>query len=252
MPFLQGLATNWADCRRAAAGMAFVCFSCGVVIAQEAAKPSAPPPSALAATTAPAPAANTPAPTQASNTQPRCDAACVRASMSGAAQACAPRIEAEAPIDYEWLTRPVGSIFQEADPSSAENSVVVYRGDTIRFLNPQKEWVRVAYQCAFDVAERKVMDVRLRPGRLSSPPTGQANGKPLSPTAAKPSGAAAAQPQPKIESAALAAAIQQAAQKRQAQNGAGGAPAPKPPKPPRIGEESEIEFTQMAPNRRHD
>lgn len=236
--------------QRAAVYALFFCFSAGVVHAEETPKPSVP--AAVAAPASSGGAANTAHSSEAvaavkTNEAPRCDADCVRANMDRAAQACARRIEAEAPIDFEWINRPFGAIFQEADPSSAQNSIVVYRGDTIRFLSPQNEWIRVAYQCAFDVAARRVADLRIRPGRLGRPQEGQANGKSLSfsPAIDQKSGAAAARPQ--IESAKLASAIQQALQRRQATQQGAKAPAPKPPQ---IGEVSDIEITQMAPNRR--
>lgn len=198
---------------------------------------------------------------------PRCDAACVRTNMDRAAQICARRIESEAPIDFDWVTRPFGGIFQEADPSSAENSVVLYRGDSIRFLNPQKEWVRVSYQCAFDVAEGAVKDLRIRPGQLNRPGAAQAAPSIGAPAGGAASSAAVAPPrsaqplagprpqpggaaqEPKLDSATLAAAIQQAAQKRQTQKAGAPPPAPKPPK---MGEKSAIEFTQMPYNNQNE
>src|ERR1700761_9420119 len=65
---------------------------------------------------------------------PRCDANCVRVNAAKAAEACAPRIEAQAPSDFDWLTRPNPGIFQQADPSSPTDAIVHYRGDSIRFM----------------------------------------------------------------------------------------------------------------------
>ncbi|WP_331288858.1 MULTISPECIES: hypothetical protein [Methylobacteriaceae] len=80
-------------------------------------------------------------------------------------QTCAPRIEAEAPGDYEWLLRPYGSIFQEADtPEIKAPTIVRYRGDSIRFLSPQKEWVRAIYECGFDASRQQVAYVRIQLG----------------------------------------------------------------------------------------
>jgi hypothetical protein len=99
-----------------------------------------------------------------------CDMACVRANMGKALVACAPRIEAEAPGDYEWLYRPYGGIFQEGDPpSEPRSSVARYRGDAIRFLSPQKEWVRAVYECGFDVSSERVAYVRAELGVMGKP-----------------------------------------------------------------------------------
>lgn len=120
---------------------------------------------ALAQTAAPTPD-KAAAPSAA---QPRCDAACVKANLTKAANACARPIEAQAPFDFDWLTRPFATLFQQADQSSADDSIVRYRGDSIRFQSPQKEWIRVIYECAYDVAAQKVVSVSVRPGRLDRP-----------------------------------------------------------------------------------
>jgi len=102
--------------------------------------------------------------------QPQCDVDCIKKATDAAAQACAPLIEAKAPIDYDWLARPFGGIFQQAEPS-AETSLVRYRGDTIRFLTPQSQWTRVSYECGYDVAKAAVTFVNVRVGRLDRPAT---------------------------------------------------------------------------------
>lgn len=119
-----------------------------------------------------------------------CDSACIRGNMDRAVQACAPRVEAEAPGDYDWLIRPYGSIFQEADsPEQPSSAVVRYRGDSIRFLNPQKEWVRAIYECGYDTAKQQVVSLRVRLGVI-----GKVNPVPVLP-APKPQ-ARAPQPPP--------------------------------------------------------
>ncbi|MGU3538444.1 hypothetical protein [Methylobacterium sp. A54F] len=130
--------------------------------------------------TAQAPQANAPAP------QPQppagCDAACVRANAELASQLCAPRVEAEAPTDFEWVSRPFAKIFQQAEAPEGTATVVRYRGDSIRFLSPQKEWVRVTYECGFDAAKRSVAYVRVRLGRLDqAAPAGPQAGRPQQP-----------------------------------------------------------------------
>lgn len=108
---------------------------------------------------------------------PACDAACIRGNADRAVQACAPRIEAEAPGDFEWLMRPYGSIFQQADaPEQSTSSVVRYRGDSIRFLSPQKEWIRAIYECGYDTARQQITSVRVKLGVL-----GKANAVPVLP-----------------------------------------------------------------------
>lgn len=94
----------------------------------------------------------------------------MRANMERAAQACAPRIEAEAPNDFEWMRRPVGGIFQVAEMGDAPaDPVVRYQGDSIRFLSPQREWVRIVYECRWDTTAGKVVDVNIRLGILGKP-----------------------------------------------------------------------------------
>ncbi len=100
---------------------------------------------------------------------PRCDANCVRANASRASEACAPRIEAQSPTDFDWISRPTPGIFQQAEPSSPADAVVRYRGDSVRFMDAQKTWVRVSYECAFDVSSGSVVSVNVRGGRLDQP-----------------------------------------------------------------------------------
>lgn len=100
--------------------------------------------------------------------------------MDRAAQACVSRIEAQAPTDFEWLTRPFGGIFQQAEPPDAGKSVVLYRGDSVRFLSPQKEWVRVTYECGFDVALQRLTQATVRLGRLNQPAQAVASAAPQS------------------------------------------------------------------------
>ena len=121
---------------------------------------------------APIPAVAAPAPVAAG-----CDANCVRANNEIAGQLCAPKIEAEAPTDYEWVSRPFAKIFQQAEAPEGTNTVVRYRGDSIRFLSPQKEWLRVTYECGFDAAKRSVSYVRVRLGRLDKPEAPQSQAR---------------------------------------------------------------------------
>lgn len=142
-------------------------WSAGILSAgaQSAAPPAPPQP----ASAQPAPMqANTagPGPGQPAPAAPGCDATCVRANNELASQICAPRIEAQAPTDFEWVSRPFAKIFQQAEAPEGSATVVRYRGDSIRFLSPAKEWVRVTYECGFDAAKRSVDYVRVRLGRL--------------------------------------------------------------------------------------
>jgi hypothetical protein len=97
-----------------------------------------------------------------------CDANCVRRSADTAAQACVPLIEAKAPIDYDWLSRPFGGMFTQAEKPD-KDGIIRYRGDGIRILTAQNQWLRHAYECAYDPVARKIVDVQLRPGRLVPP-----------------------------------------------------------------------------------
>lgn len=135
----------------ASSGMSFAQTSISVESAQTAEQP---PPSGTDPIIEPSPAI--------------CDADCVRRRADEAAQACVPLIEAKAPIDYDWLSRPFGGLFTQAE-QSANDGIVRYRGDSIRVLTIQNQWLRHAYECSYDPAEHKIVDVELRPGRLVPP-----------------------------------------------------------------------------------
>lgn len=150
---------------------------------------------------------------------PRCDANCVRTNAGRASELCAPKIEAQAPADFDWLTRPSPGIFQQADPSSPTDAVVRFRGDSVRFMDATKAWIRVSYECAFDVESQTVTYVHVKAGRLD-----QANASVQPP---------AANSAPPAQTAA-ANAPQQAA--------------PNPPRPrPRVWEPSPVEIQQQTP-----
>jgi len=150
---------------------------------------------------------------------PRCDENCVKNNLSRASELCAPKIEAKAPSDFDWLSRPNSGIFQQADPSSPTDAVVRYRGDSVRFMDASKTWVRVTYECGFDVDSQKVAFVNARAGRLD-----QAN-VPVQPQAANPA--------PQTQTAANTPPQ--------------AAPAAAKPKP-RVWEPSRVEIQQQAPN----
>ncbi|WP_283192619.1 hypothetical protein [Rhizobium sp. AN80A] len=163
-----------------------------------------------------------------------CDADCIRSNSETVAQMCARPIEAQAPIDFEWVNRPYASFFQEADPPEGQSSVVIYRGDSIRFVTPKKEWIRMTFECAYDANAKKLVGVRLKPGRLGQPQPVIASAAP-----APPSSKAAQMKQPsQIDGAALGAAIQRAVRRPK--------PAAKPTRTMNIGEPSGIEVEQMA------
>jgi hypothetical protein len=77
-----------------------------------------------------------------------------------------PGIERQAPTDFEWMNRPTGTIFQEAEPPAGTDTVVKFRGDSVRFLNPQGQWVRITYECDYDTAAKSVRGVKVRLGRI--------------------------------------------------------------------------------------
>lgn len=97
---------------------------------------------------------------------PLCDAACIRTNMDRAVPACTPQIEAQAPLDFDWLHRPVPGIFQSAEQPAPDDPVVRYRGDLIRFQTPQKDWERMSYECGFDTRAGRVVSLQMHPGRL--------------------------------------------------------------------------------------
>jgi hypothetical protein len=156
----------------------------------------------------------------------------VRSNASLATEACVPQIAAQTPADFDWNSRPTQGIFQQADPSSPADAVVHYRGDAVRFVNSQKAWVRVNYECAYDVESRAVVAVNVRAGQLDQPP--------VSTTAPNNTSAAAASP-PHLSSQALAQAIQQAAAQPA---GIQQVPHPKP----RVWEPSLVEIQQQPAN----
>ncbi len=100
---------------------------------------------------------------------PQCDANCVRTNAARAAEACAPRIQAQAPSSFSWMSQPNAGIFQQADPSTPADTIVRYRGDSIRFLTADKSWLRVSYECAYDVRAGTVEFVKVRSGSLDQP-----------------------------------------------------------------------------------
>jgi hypothetical protein len=114
-------------------------------------------------------------------------------------------------------------IFQQADPSSPSDSVVRYRGDSIRFMAADKNWLRISYECAYDVSAHAVVFVHVRSGRLDQP---------LTPSG----GHAATAPEPATTRVAAPAAT-------------GAGPAPKKPHP-HVGEPSRVEIQQQDPNPR--
>jgi hypothetical protein len=167
-----------------------------------------------------------------------CDADCIRSNSETAAQMCARPIEAQAPIDFEWVSRPYASFFQEADPPEGQSSVVIYRGDSIRFVTPKKEWIRMTFECAYDATAKKLVGVRLKPGRIGQQPPMIAS---AAPAPRPPKGAQTQQPS-HIDGAALGAAIQRAATRPKPSR----APTGKPTRTMNIGEPSGIEVEQMA------
>ena len=119
---------------------------------------------------------------------------------------------------------------------------VRYRGDSIRILT-QNQWLRYAYECAFDPVARKIVSVELRPGRLVPPAAvaqaaGALVGQPV-PKPPAPAAPQAGQPQPKAQAAPQAGQPQPNAQAGQPQ------PAAAKPKPrPHFGEPSPVSITQ--------
>jgi hypothetical protein len=162
---------------------------------------------------------------------PRCDVNCVRENAARAAEVCAPRIEAQSPSDFDWISRPNPGIFQQADPSSPSDSIVRYRGDSVRFMAADKTWTRVSYECGYDVSSQAVTYVHVRSGRLDQPLTPSGARPQPPPASAKPG---AAQTVAAAAAAAGAAASSQVA-------------AARPPKP-RVWEPSLVVIQQQSAN----
>lgn len=121
----------------------------------------------LASSLAHAQGGTTVSPEPTSSQAVACTPDCVRINATRAVAACGPGIEAQAPGDFEWLQRPYGTIFQQADtPDEPSSPVVKYRGDSIRFLDAREKWVRVVYECSFDTKAERVTIIRVRPGVL--------------------------------------------------------------------------------------
>jgi hypothetical protein len=161
----------------------------------------------------------------------------VRANTDRAVLACAPVIEAQSPTDFDWLNRPVPGIFQQAEQPPAQNFVVRYRGDSIRFQTQQKDWARMSYECGYDVEAKRVAFVNMHPGRLQLP-QGAVTASVVLP--GPPPGNAPPRNVGQM-SALQGRALPQ-----------GVAPQPIPPQPsrkppPRVGEPSPIRIEQQAP-----
>jgi hypothetical protein len=134
-------------------------------------------------------------------------------------------------------------MFSQAEKPRGDG-IVRYRGDSIRILT-QNQWLRYAYECAFDPVARKIVSVELRPGRLVPPAAvAQAAGALVGQPAPKPPAPAApqaGQPQPKAQAAPQAGQPQPKAQAGQPQPAAA-KPTPKPR--PHFGEPSPVSITQ--------
>ncbi|WP_213737550.1 hypothetical protein [Bradyrhizobium sp. dw_411] len=199
-----------------AANVAVGVLGCGVAYAQQAS-----PPVATSSGVSSGAAVGAAAP-------PRCDVNCVRSNAGRASEACAPQIELKSPSDFDWIARPTPGIFQQADPSSPADAIVRYRGDSVRFMSPEKGWVRVSYECSYDVEAQRVVAVIVRAGRLDQP-TSTAQPIDASAAAAIPANATQAAAHP---AAAPSAAAPQAAAK---------------PKP-KVWEPSRVEIQQQPAN----
>jgi hypothetical protein len=111
-------------------------------------------------------------------------------------------------------------------------AVVRYRGDSVRFMSGEKGWVRVSYECSYDVEAQKVVAVIVRAGRLDQPTSAA---QPIDASAAAAIPANAAQP------AARPAGAQSVATQQ----------TPLKPKP-KVWEPSRVEIQQQPPNPRRN
>lgn len=224
MRSLNTVCASRAPLLAALAGAALIGFGLGAAGAQNAAVgnnsqiATADPGAAAPADVPPAAPANSTAKTRTAQGQApiiapppaapaaeACDDLCVRRAADYAAQACVPLIEAKAAIDFDWLSRPFGGMFTQAEKPRGDG-IIRYRGDFIRILT-QNQWLRYAYECAFDPVARRIVSVELRPGRLVPPAAvAQAAGavvgqpapqKPVQAKGAQAQPAAAAKPKPR-------------------------------------------------------
>ena len=180
-PVLSSTGTSSASARRPATRCALAVAAALATAAAPALAQTAPPvqPGPPPAAAAPAQPGQAPAQGATPAGAPACDDACVRQNSERIALACAPQIERQAPTDFDWILRPYPGIFQQAVKPDDQSPLVRYRGDSIRFLSPTKEWTRVTYECGMDPVTQQLKSVNVRLGRLDRPP-------PPAPTAAAP------------------------------------------------------------------
>jgi hypothetical protein len=85
-------------------------------------------------------------------------------NLVAAQAACVPLVEAKAPNGFEWSSGWLDSIFFASHALTADNSVLEYAGDSIRFRDAAGAWKPMSYYCSFDTKSRRITGVRIVPG----------------------------------------------------------------------------------------
>lgn len=83
-----------------------------------------------------------------------------------AASLCAPLVERHAKYSHEWTDGWLGAKFTHYRWADKKTGIVTHIGDSIRFQNGFGAWSNMVYECDFDPATSRVLDVRVRAGRL--------------------------------------------------------------------------------------
>ena len=186
MRSLNTVCASRAPLLAALAGAALIGFGLGAAGAQNAAVgnnsqiATADPGAAAPADVPPAAPANSTAKTRTAQGQApiiapppaapaaeACDDLCVRRAADYAAQACVPLIEAKAAIDFDWLSRPFGGMFTQAEKPRGDG-IIRYRGDFDPHPHPKPvAAVRLRMRLRSGRAQDRLGRVASRPSRAA-------------------------------------------------------------------------------------
>lgn len=79
---------------------------------------------------------------------------------------CSQLVERSAKYTHEWTDGWMGIKFSHYRWKDKKAGVVTHIGDKVRFQNVFGAWQNMVYECDFDPASKRVLDVRVRAGRL--------------------------------------------------------------------------------------
>jgi hypothetical protein len=79
---------------------------------------------------------------------------------------CTSAIEAQAQYSAEWTDGRLEPKFSRYRWSDRARGIVTYIGDTAKFQNGFGAWQNVIYECDVDPSANRVVNVRVRPGRI--------------------------------------------------------------------------------------